>query len=89
MPLDCPAPEYPAASATVNEQGRVRLEIRIDSAGRVESVRILHSSGFARLDEAAEVAVRRWRFRPAQCSGVALAWRLEHTIVFRVAESAR
>jgi protein TonB len=84
VPLDCPAPEYPAASASVGEQGRVRLEIRIDSAGRVEAVRILRSSGFARLDEAATVGVRRWRFQPARDAGVPVAWRLEHTIHFRV-----
>jgi protein TonB len=84
VPLDCPAPEYPAAAASVSEQGRVRLEIRIDSSGRVEAVRILCSSGFARLDEAATAGVRLWRFQPARKAGVPVAWRLEHTIRFRV-----
>jgi protein TonB len=83
-PLDCPPPEYPAGAASVGERGRVRLEIRIGSDGSVESVGILHSSGFARLDEAALAGVRRWRFHPARRAGVAIAWRLEHTIVFRV-----
>jgi protein TonB len=50
----------------------------------VESVRVLRSSGFARLDEAAESGVRNWRFRPARRAGSAVAWRLVHSIVFRV-----
>jgi len=87
IPLECAAPEYPAGAASVSEQGRVRLELSIDSSGRVESVRILCSSGFARLDEAALDGVRRWRFEPARRNGVALPWRLEHTIVFRVASA--
>ena len=84
IPLDCRAPEYPAGAASVSECGRVRLEILIGSDGRVESVRVLRSSGFARLDEAAESGVRNWRFRPTRRAGSPVAWRLEHTIVFRV-----
>jgi len=84
VPLECLPPEYPAGAATVSEGGRVRLEILVGSDGRVESVRVLRSSGFARLDEAAEDGVRKWRFKPARRAGSAVAWRLEHTIVFRV-----
>lgn len=84
VPLDCPAPEYPAGSASVGERGRVRLELRIDRDGRVSEVRLLGSSGFARLDESALSGVRRWRFRPAHRGEQTLEWRLEHTVVFRV-----
>ncbi len=84
VPLDCPPPEYPAGAASVGEAGRVRLELHVDSDGRVDAVRVLRSSGFARLDEAAELGVRSWRFRPARRAGSAIAWRLEHTLVFRV-----
>jgi periplasmic protein TonB len=87
VPLECAAPEYPAGAASVSEQGRVQLELAIGSSGRVESVRVLRSSGFARLDEAALAGVRRWRFEPARRDGVAVAWRLEHTIVFRIASA--
>jgi protein TonB len=83
IPLDCPAPDYPAGAASVREHGRVRLEIRIDERGLVESVSVLHTSGFVRLDEAAVLGVRHWRFEPARREGVAVAWRLEHTILFR------
>jgi protein TonB len=86
-PLDCPPPEYPAGAASVSECGRVRLEIAIGEDGRVESARILCSSGFARLDEAAQRGVEHWRFRPARRGGVPLRWTLEHTIVFRVASA--
>ncbi|MBK7642734.1 MAG: energy transducer TonB [Planctomycetes bacterium] len=86
-PLDCPAPEYPAGSASVGERGRVRLEIQIAADGRVQAVRVLGSSGYARLDEAARLCVERWRFRPALSAGTPVAWRLEHAIVFRVVEA--
>ena len=83
IPLECPPPEYPAGAASVSEGGRVRLEILIGSDGRVESAHVLRSSGFARLDEAAADGVRKWRFKPARRDGSPVAWRLEHTIVFR------
>jgi periplasmic protein TonB len=86
-PLDCPAPEYPAGSATANECGKVRLQISLGADGRVEKVRILRSSGFARLDEAAERGVEQWRFRPALVAGTPARWTLEHTIVFRSASA--
>ncbi len=88
VPIDCPAPEYPAGSASVGERGRVRLEITVGNDGRVVGVRVLLSSGFARLDDAACSGVRRWRFQPARRGGVNVDWKLEHTIVFRV-ENAR
>ena len=85
VPLDCPAPEYPAGAASVHECGKVRLSISLGEDGRVESLRILQSSGYARLDEAAVRAVERWRFRPACRAGAATRWTFEHAIVFREA----
>ena len=53
--------EYPAISRKRREQGTVVLLIGIAS-GRVTSVKIEHSSGYAPLDESAVRAVRGWVF---------------------------
>ena len=62
-------PEYPHASRIRNEQGRVSLRVEIDAAGRVSGARVLVSSGYPALDQAAIQAVRQWRFEPAMRDG--------------------
>jgi protein TonB len=64
--LDNPAPAYPTMSRRQHEEGRVMLRVRVGADGRAESVEIAASSGFDRLDRAAQDAVRRWRFVPAR-----------------------
>src|SRR5204863_4492509 len=56
--LDNPAPAYPAMSRRQHEEGRVMLRVRVGADGRAESVEIAASSGFDRLDRAAQDAVR-------------------------------
>ncbi len=75
--LDNPAPAYPPTSKRSGEQGRVVLRVRVDASGTVEAVEVQATSGFARLDEAALAAVRRWRFLPARLGERAVAgWAL-------------
>jgi len=64
--LDNPAPAYPTMSRRQHEEGRVMLRVRVGAHGRAESVDVATSSGFDRLDRAAQDAVRRWRFVPAR-----------------------
>lgn len=71
--LDNPAPRYPAISRRGREEGRVMLRVRVSDAGTVEAIDVQASSGFARLDEAALAAVRRWRFVPARSGGQPVA----------------
>lgn len=71
--LNNPAPSYPAVSKRAGEQGRVLLRVRVDAQGQVEKVEVQATSGFARLDEAALSAVRRWRFVPARQGDRAIA----------------
>jgi len=47
----------------------VVLRVELDEQGAVSSARVATPSGFARLDEAALAAVRRWRCTPAQRDG--------------------
>lgn len=63
--LETPVPpEYPRASRRLSETGTVMLRVYIDERGNPAQVLVSRSSSFPRLDEAAVLAVRRWRFRP-------------------------
>jgi protein TonB len=57
---------YPPLSRRLREQGRVLLDVYILADGSVGELKLRQSSGFARLDEAALDAVRRWRYAPAR-----------------------
>jgi len=69
-----PHPSYPEAARAAGQQGTVTLFVRVDEAGRVASVRVSRSSGFASLDERARSTVAgRWAFKPAKAGGVPVA----------------
>ncbi len=72
LAIQCPertAPRYPPLAKRQREQGEVQLRVELDERGRIDSVRIVSSSGSPRLDEAARMAVESWRCRPAQHDG--------------------
>ena len=81
-------PNYPDASRRRGEEGVVRVELLVDSTGRVADVRILESSGFSALDAAALRSLREWRFRPAQRAGLPVAGSITTAVHFRL-ETAR
>ena len=58
------APRYPTESRRKREQGTVVLSLVLGTDGRVASISVAQSSGFARLDDAARDAVRGWRWEP-------------------------
>ena len=64
--LENPPPRYPPASRQRGEKGLVVLRVFVSAAGRAERVEIKTSSGFDRLDSAAQDAVANWRFVPAR-----------------------
>lgn len=74
-----PTPLYPAAARSRRLQGEVRVALQTDSEGRVRSVEVIKSSGYAILDRAAAEGVRGWRLRPEA--------RLEVPILFRLTSS--
>lgn len=79
-----PVPVYPAEARENGWEGRVILHVQVGADGRAAAVRIARSSGFGSLDRAALSAVRRWRFRPATRSGVAVAAAVLVPIRFRL-----
>lgn len=63
--LNNPSPEYPHQSKRRGIQGKVLLEVKVTADGKAKEVSIYSSSGSKLLDEAAQTAVRNWRFVPA------------------------
>lgn len=68
-PEERPEAHYPEDAAAEGVTGKVRLKVVVDPRGRVEDTLVVRSSGDGRLDRAAQEAVRRWRYRPAQRAG--------------------
>lgn len=67
--LQNPKPVYPPMSRRLGEEGKVVLRVRVSRDGLPLSVEVSKSSGYPRLDDAARVAVERWRFVPARQGG--------------------
>lgn len=63
---------YPELSKASREQGQVLLRIRVGENGGVESVALVNSSGYPRLDEWAVAGAHSWRFDPLACADLSL-----------------
>jgi len=71
--LTNPKPTYPAASRRMGESGVVYLRVEVDADGQALQVEVKSSSGYPRLDRAAQEAVSNWRFIPARRGKLAVA----------------
>ena len=69
--LNNPQPETPYTSRTRGENGLVILNVLVSAKGFADSVNVRKSSGYPRLDEAALVAVKNWKFVPGTRKGMA------------------
>jgi protein TonB len=65
----------------MSASGTVVVQALIGKDGRVADTRVLKS--IPALDDAAEDAVRRWRFKPAQADGVPVETWVSVPIQFR------
>jgi protein TonB len=75
-------PRYPSQARRRNQQGIVRVEVRLDERGNQLALTLVRSSGVESLDQAALDAVTRWRFRPEVIDGRAVPSRVEIPIEF-------
>lgn len=80
--LNNPAPAYPQASRRLKEEGVVLLEILVKADGSLGEMCLKRSSGYKRLDEAAQQAVKNWHFVPAKRGGEAIDYWYELPIEF-------
>ena len=83
--LNNPEPVYPPASRVRGEAGTVQLRVKVGADGQPQAVDVAKSSGFDRLDRAAENTVlRQWRFVPAQRDGQPVAGTVIVPITFHL-----
>lgn len=68
--LHNPAPVYPRLSFKLGEEGLVVVRVLIGTDGRAQDAQVAKSSGFTRLDQAAEATARSWRYVPGKRGGV-------------------
>lgn len=80
-------PDYPAESQAAREEGDVVVELCVASSGIVDDVKLVQSSGHARLDNATVAGLGGSRFVPATREGkpvrlcgynLTLGWRLDN-----------
>ncbi|MDN4051859.1 energy transducer TonB [Massilia sp. YIM B02763] len=65
----CAKPMYPHADVQAGHQGTVTLSFLVEQDGKVGDSKVVTSSGFATMDEAARTAIMKCRFRPATKNG--------------------
>lgn len=72
LSVSCPkltAPAYPAISRRMGEEGKLVLRVELDENGRIDDAKVINSSGYERLDEAALAAVKNWQCNPSLRNG--------------------
>ena len=82
--LSNPNPAYPPEAVQQRLEGRVILSVTIAASGAVTKVTVAESCGHKVLDQAAQDAVRRWRFSPATRGGKPVEWTARLPIRFRL-----
>ncbi|MEC5385442.1 energy transducer TonB [Uliginosibacterium sp. H3] len=79
-----PKPDYPMLMREQGIGGVVLFRVWTEADGRPGEIRIVKGSGFRLLDEAAERAVRQWRFVPSRRGNLQLASWVEFPVRFTV-----
>lgn len=75
---------YPAASRRAGEEGRATVQMLVDNDGSVRSWRLVHGTGFARLDAALGCIIERLAIEPGRQDGRAVESEVMLPVVFRL-----
>ncbi len=81
------SPAYPLQSRRRGEEGRVIIAAEICTDGTPGELRVVSSSGYRRLDEAAVAALRKSAFTPATKAGRPIRATTEWTFIFRLKDA--
>ena len=77
-------PLYPKDEYDKDIEGRVKLQVLIDTTGRVVDVQLLASTGVASFERSAAEAVWQYKFRPYRQGGVTIEVYVDVPFVFRI-----
>lgn len=77
-------PDYPKGARLRGEQGDVQLEIEVTASGAVGEVKVVSSSGYQELDEAAVKAVKAAHFTPAKRGRQSVSSTAKITLTFKL-----
>jgi TonB family protein len=80
-PLHTPEPEFTDAARSAHAQGKVYLYVLINAEGNIAGVQPLGMDAYG-LAQNAMNTVKTWRFKPAMCSGHAVATELNIEVEF-------
>jgi TonB family protein len=75
------SPEYTAEAKKRNIQGTVTLDIVVDKKGDVVAAKVTKGLGYG-LDENAVIAVKEWKYKPAEKDGEPVTVKMEVTVDF-------
>lgn len=84
-----PLPTYPYVSRRRGEEGRVTCEVKVAPNGKAEAIKLKESSGFSRLDDAAQKALASWIFMPATRGPDKIYGFVEISITFLLTEGVK
>ena len=79
-----PKPDYPPAARRRGLEGTVLVRVLVNTEGVPDQTRVIGPSGIDDLDQAAVVAVQRWRFAPAREGSTAIAHWVDIPIRFKL-----
>lgn len=80
--LSSVAPAYPQMARNQRVSGDVKIDALIDASGRVSATKVI--SGPALLHQAAQDAVRQWKYQPATLNGQPAPMHLTVTVQFKL-----
>jgi TonB family protein len=65
-------PQYPMGARRAGIEGTSQLKIQVLPDGSVGEIQLVKSAGDSSLDEAAQKAVKQWKFKPGRSGGKAV-----------------
>lgn len=77
-------PRYPSQAFREEKQGEAILMVKVAADGQWLDAIVLESSGWPELDEAAQVATRKWRYLPASEDGVPVPGEIRVPVSFKL-----
>jgi len=77
-------PPYPVMARRRGYEGKILLDVLVNSRGLVSDIKIKHSSGHQSLDTAAVETVKNWLFTPASEGGRPVSMWIDVPIEFEL-----